>query len=159
MENIFCVVLNCSTIKDNLLNYLIIKQYFLQNWKKLSWNFALWAIKKVYHLKWLEELHINEDCPEIVEHNWKLYGNSYHSSRCNGFKWNPDKLRKLEFFTIKQIKLSEDADSRLFSALFCSPRCTNRVIYYLETGKIPIRYILAKRRLLFLWHILSRPDN
>ena len=37
----------------------------------------------------------------------------------------------------------------------CNPR-TNRVIYYLETGKIPITFIIAKQRLMYLWHLLSR---
>ena len=62
------------------------------------------------------------------------------------------------YLTKKQIKTFEESDSRLFSTLFCSPRSTNRVMYYLETAKIPLRHVLAKRRFLYLWHILSRPD-
>ena len=63
------------------------------------------------------------------------------------------------FLSQKQIKIFEDADARLFSSFFCSPRSTNRVLYYLETGKIPLRHVLAKRRLMYLWHVLSRPNQ
>ena len=49
------------------------------------------------------------------------------------------------YLTKKQIKTFEESDSRLFSTLFCSPRSTNRVMYYIETAKIPLRHVLAKR--------------
>ena len=69
----------------------------------------------------------------------------------NSESWN--------FISLKQMKSLEDEDSRLWSSIFASPKCTNRVIYYLETATLPLRYILSKRLFLYFWHILSRPDH
>ena len=63
------------------------------------------------------------------------------------------------FLSVKNIKTFEDSDIRFFSALFDSPRSTNRVLYYLETAKIPPRHILAKRRLMYLYNILSKTND
>ena len=63
------------------------------------------------------------------------------------------------FLSVKNIKILEDADSRLFATIFESLKSTNRVLYYLETGTIPIRYILSKRVLMYYFHILSRPKD
>ena len=63
------------------------------------------------------------------------------------------------FVSLKNIKVFEDADARFFSSLFESPRSTNRVLYFLETRKIPVRHILAERRLMYLYNILSKDDH
>ena len=42
------------------------------------------------------------------------------------------------------------------SSLFGGSYSTNRVLYYLETAKLPIRYSISKRRLMYLYHILTR---
>ena len=56
----------------------------------------------------------------------------------------------------KHMKSLEDMDIKFFVNTFqCNPH-TNKVIYYLETGKLPFPFIIAKRRLMYLWHILSR---
>ena len=59
------------------------------------------------------------------------------------------------FISQKNYKILEDCDVRLFSSIFES-RNINRVLFYLETSTIPIRHIIAKRRFLYLWHVLSR---
>ena len=57
----------------------------------------------------------------------------------------------------KNIKVLEDADVNLFKKIFkCS---SNRVLFYIETAKLPIRYIISKKRMIYLWHILSRDKN
>ena len=36
---------------------------------------------------------------------------------------------------------------------------TAKKAFYLETGSLPIRFVIAKRRLMFLWNILNRDSN
>ena len=36
---------------------------------------------------------------------------------------------------------------------------TVRESYYIETGKLQIKYLIGKRRLMYLWHILSRDQD
>ena len=74
----------------------------------------------------------------------------------NGIMMNSESWN---FLSLKNIKSLEDSDARIFANIFCSPRSTNRVLFYLESAKIPVRYILSKRRLMYLWHILSRPPH
>ena len=62
------------------------------------------------------------------------------------------------FISQRNYKILEDCDIRLFSTLFESNN-TNRVLFHLETSTIPIRHVIAKRRFLYLWHILSRKPN
>ena len=61
------------------------------------------------------------------------------------------------FISEKGYKILEDSDVRLFSEIFGSK--SNRVLFYIETGKIPIRFTIAKRRLMYLWHLLSRKES
>ena len=70
----------------------------------------------------------------------------------NGISTN---LESWNYISQKHLKVLEDEDCRLFANIFQSPRSTNRVLYYLETAKLPFRHILAKRRFLYLWHILT----
>ena len=63
------------------------------------------------------------------------------------------------FISQKNFKILEDSDARLFSFLFGGSFSTNRVLYYLETARSPIRYTISKRRLMYLWHILSRDTD
>ena len=47
----------------------------------------------------------------------------------------------------------------MFASIFEGSRSTNRVLYFIETAKIPIKYIFSKRLLMYYWHILSRPGT
>ena len=64
------------------------------------------------------------------------------------------------FMSKKQIEALESCDMRYLQQTFNSRRTTVREAYYLECGKIKIRHVLAKRRLLYWHHILTRePDE
>ena len=61
------------------------------------------------------------------------------------------------FIPEKGYKILEDLDIRLFNELFgCK---SNKVLYYLESSKIPLRHSIAKRRFMYLYHLLSRNEN
>ena len=53
----------------------------------------------------------------------------------------------------------ESVDSMLFKSAFRSPSTTPIAAYFLETGAIPIRFILKGRRLMYLWTILQKNDK
>ena len=59
------------------------------------------------------------------------------------------------YISVKQYKILEDIDHRAFSTIFECNRA-NRVLFYLETAKVPIRYVVSKRRMMYHHHILSR---
>ena len=59
----------------------------------------------------------------------------------------------------KQMESLESSDISIMQSIFNSQRNTVREAYYLETGKIQIRYIIAKRRFMFLHHILTRDTS
>ena len=61
--------------------------------------------------------------------------------------------------TEKNFKILYDADIRMFSTMFTSSLKVNHSLYFLETAKLPVRYIIAKRRLMFYYHILSREQT
>ena len=43
--------------------------------------------------------------------------------------------------------------------IFNAHHTTDCEIFFLETAKIPIRFVISKRRLLYLWHILHRDES
>ena len=43
--------------------------------------------------------------------------------------------------------------------IFAAHSKTATELFYLETGKIPLRFIILKRRLMYLWHILTRDET
>ena len=47
----------------------------------------------------------------------------------------------------------------MFSSIFETPLKINHVLYFIETAKLPIRYIISKRRLMYLREIMSRNNN
>ena len=53
----------------------------------------------------------------------------------------------------------ESCDVSLMQSIFNAKRHTVREAYYLDTGKIQIRYIISKRRLMYLHHILTRDNS
>ena len=63
------------------------------------------------------------------------------------------------FLNKNQIEVFEAEDARLHQIIFESSAKTVRDAYYLETGKLKPRYIISKRRLMYLHHILTRNDS
>ena len=53
----------------------------------------------------------------------------------------------------------EGVDTMLFKSVFQTPRSTSIAAYSLETGAIPIRFILKGGRLMNLWTILQKDDE
>ena len=53
----------------------------------------------------------------------------------------------------------EQLDESLLRGILNAHRRTAKEFLYLETGAIPIRYILAQRRINYLRHIYSREDK
>ena len=53
----------------------------------------------------------------------------------------------------------EAAHNDLFRKILNAHSKTTIELFYLETAKIPIRYIVSKRRLLYLWNILKFSEN
>ena len=56
-------------------------------------------------------------------------------------------------------KILEAADKDLFRNIFNAHSKTASELFYLETGKIPIRFVISKRRFGYLWQILTRSDE
>ena len=61
--------------------------------------------------------------------------------------------------TKAHVEKLEQVDRIFFRRLFEVPRCTAIESFYLETSTIPIRFILMKRRLMYYWHILAKPEK
>ena len=59
----------------------------------------------------------------------------------------------------EHFKVLEAADNDLMRKIFKAHSKTACELFFLETGKIPIRYIVSKRRLMYLWHILKQKDD
>ena len=53
----------------------------------------------------------------------------------------------------------EAADIDLMRKIFNAHTKTASELFFLETGKIPFRFVIYKRRLMYLWHILTRNEN
>ena len=61
--------------------------------------------------------------------------------------------------TSAQVVKLEQLDESLLRGILNAHSRTAKEFLYLETGTIPIRYILAQRRINYLKHILSRDEN
>ena len=53
----------------------------------------------------------------------------------------------------------EAADLDLMRKIFNAHSRTASELFFLESGKIPLRFVIYKRRLMYLWHILNRSDS
>ena len=62
-------------------------------------------------------------------------------------------------FKEEHFKVLEVADNKLMRNIFNAHSKTACELFWLETGKIPIRYIVSKCRLMYLWTILKRSDE
>ena len=60
---------------------------------------------------------------------------------------------------IKGSELLEKCDRSLLTRLFSVPFSCSYEAVFLETGCLPIRYILKGRRLIYYWTLLNKPDN
>ena len=60
---------------------------------------------------------------------------------------------------MKHITKLEKCDTDLLTKIFNSPVTTSYEAVYLETGCLPIRFILQGRRLLYYWTILNKSDE
>jgi hypothetical protein len=61
--------------------------------------------------------------------------------------------------TLKQIQDLEAGDLIFMKKCYNAHAKTAIELYYLESGKIQLRHIIAMRRIMYWWHILSRPRN
>ena len=61
--------------------------------------------------------------------------------------------------TTNEIQKLESVDEQLLRKIFSAPFSTPKELLYLESGCIPIRFILKSRRLNFLWYILNEKDD
>ena len=61
--------------------------------------------------------------------------------------------------TLKQIKSLETIDEYLLRNILKAHKKTPKEFLYLETGALPIRWVVAQRRILFMKHIMERHDN
>ena len=59
----------------------------------------------------------------------------------------------------KHIDVLEGIDLMLMKKIVNAHAMTAKEAFFLEAGLIPIKIVLSKRRLLFLWNILQRDDN
>ena len=58
-----------------------------------------------------------------------------------------------------EYKKLEEIDEMYMRKVFDLPKSVPRIGLYAECGKLPIRYIIKTRRLLFYWHILHLGEN
>ena len=65
------------------------------------------------------------------------------------------------WFSLKEehILSLESADNDIMRKIFNAHCKTAIEIFFIETAKIPIRFILSKRRLMYLWNILRKDKN
>ena len=70
---------------------------------------------------------------------------------CNSESWG--------YLTKKQLETFESADCQFFQICFQSSSKTIREAYYLETGKLRLKHIFVKRRMMFLFNILKREPS
>ena len=65
------------------------------------------------------------------------------------------------WYNVKEeyFKVLENADNELMRKIFNSHSKTACELFWLETGKIPIRYIIAKRRFMYLWQIVRQNEE
>ena len=58
--------------------------------------------------------------------------------------------------TERQFEILEEIDLMLLRKVMKANVKTAKESFYLETGCLPVRFVIAKRRLMFLWNILKR---
>ena len=74
----------------------------------------------------------------------------------NGMLCSSEALHGIKNLHIEQL---ESVDTMLLKSVFQSPFSTPIAAYYLETGAIPLRFVLKGRRLMYLWTILQKSED
>ena len=59
----------------------------------------------------------------------------------------------------KHLEILESIDQMLLRKVLKAHSKTAIEALFLETGRIPLRFIIVKRKLMYLWTILNRPDE
>ena len=65
------------------------------------------------------------------------------------------------WYNVKEDHLTtlESADNELMRKMFNAHSKTAIEIFFIETAKLPIRFIVSKRRLMYLWNILKKDET
>ena len=74
----------------------------------------------------------------------------------NGVLFNSEVWPKL---TATEISTLENVDHQLLRSILKAHAKTPTEFLFLETGCVPLKYVMANRRLMYLKHILSRDEN
>ena len=61
--------------------------------------------------------------------------------------------------TDDHITLLESADNDLMRKIFKAHSKTAIELFFLETAKIPLRFVISKRRLMYYWHIMHQSED
>ena len=61
--------------------------------------------------------------------------------------------------TKKQIAKLTSSDESYFFNIFSLPRTVAKESIYLESGKLPVTFLVKFRRLMYYWHILHQPEK
>ena len=61
--------------------------------------------------------------------------------------------------TDKQISKLEQIDQMFFRKLLNLPRSAPREGMYMECGKLPVRFVVKTRRLMFFWHVMHKEKH
>ena len=61
--------------------------------------------------------------------------------------------------TKAQLEFLEAADVELMRKIFNAHSKTATELFFLETGKIPLRFVIYKRRLMYLWNVLHANES
>ena len=59
----------------------------------------------------------------------------------------------------KHIQMLESCDRSLLTRLFSVPKTCSYEAVFMESGLLPLRFILQGRRLMYYWTILNKPDT
>ena len=59
----------------------------------------------------------------------------------------------------QEVVFLERCDENLLRMFFETPATTPKCMLYLESGTKPIRFLIMKRRLMFLWYMLNEDEN
>ena len=90
------------------------------------------------------------------EHKVEIGVKLWEAMLINGILY---KSERWHCITNAQIAILESGDEALLRSILQAQSKTSREFLHLETGTIPLRWIVAQRRIQYMKHILSRKDN
>ena len=59
----------------------------------------------------------------------------------------------------EHLRILENKDNELMRKIFDSHPKTASELYFIETAKLPLRFVISKRKFMYLWHILTRSEE